>query len=204
MDPRQESTKHASHRAILLVGLLMLSVVPALAPVASADEGRDASITIQTSPSNGQEVNPGESGEYTVRIYNTGSNPVTVSLSTNEEQTQECGAYSSTIVQIPGPIESGDYGETSMNVTLTTTAEGSCDTTITATATEQATPPDTPGQPATETKTVTTTAGDGSGSAVFGVEVTMPSVSKTWSGQSVIEYDVEVENTGQTLSLIHI
>ena len=198
MDPRQESTKHASHRAILLVGLLMLSVVPALAPVASADEGRDASITIQTSPSNGQEVNPGESGEYTVRIYNTGSNPVTVSLSTNEEQTQECGAYSSTIVQIPGPIESGDYGETSMNVTLTTTAEGSCDTTITATATEQATPPDTPGQPATETKTVTTTAGDGSGSAVFGVEVTMPSVSKTWSGQSVIEYDVEVENTGQT------
>lgn len=198
MDPRQESTKHASRRALFLVGLLMLSVVPTLAPIVSADEARDASITIQTSPPNGQDVNPGESGEYTVRIYNTGSNPITVSLSTNEEQTQECGAYSSTIIQIPGPIESGDYGETTMNVTLTTTAEGSCDTTITATATEQATPPDTPGQPATETKTVTTTAGDGSGSAVFGVEVTMPSTSKTWGGQSVIEYDVEVENTGQT------
>jgi len=198
MDPRRESTKHASRCALFIVGLMMLSVIPTLAPIVSADEARDASITIQTSPANGQEVNPGESGEYTVRIYNTGSNPVTVSLSTNEEQTQECGAYSSTIVQIPGPIDSGDYGETSMNVTLTTTAEGSCDTTITATATEQATPPDTPGQPATETKTVTTTAGDGSGNAVFGVEVTMPSTSKTWAGQSVIEYDVEVENTGQT------
>ena len=198
MDPRQETTKHASSRALFLVGLLMLSVIPALATPVAADGARDASITIQTSPSNGLEVNPGESGEYTVRIYNTGSNPITVSLSTNEEQTQECGAYSSTIVQIPGPIEAGQYEETTMTVTLTTTAEGTCDTTITATASEQATPPDTPGQPATETKTVTTTAGDGSGSAVFGVEVTMPVKSKTWGGQSVIEYDVDVENTGQT------
>ena len=103
MDPRQETTKHASSRALFLVGLLMLSVIPALATPVAADGARDASITIQTSPSNGLEVNPGESGEYTVRIYNTGSNPITVSLSTNEEQTQECGAYSSTIVQIPGP-----------------------------------------------------------------------------------------------------
>ena len=198
MDPRQESSKHASHRALLLVGLLLLSVVPTLAPVASADGARDASIFIQTSPANGQEVNPGESGEYTVRVYNQGSTPITVSLSSTEEQTQECGAYSSSIVQIPGPIESGDYGETTMNVTLTQTAEGSCDTTISATATEQPEPPETPGQPATETKTVTTTAGDGSGSAIFGVEVTMPATTKTWGGQSIVEYDVDVENTGQT------
>ena len=195
MDPRRESTKHASRRALLLVGLLLLSVVPALTPTAAADEARDASLTIQISPSNGLEVNPGESGEYTVRIYNTGSDPITVTLSTNEEQTQECGAYSSTVAPIPTPIESGSYEETSMNVTLTTTAEGTCDTTLTATATEQATPP---GQPATETRTVTTTAGDGSGSAIFGVEVTMPITSKTWGGQSIVEYEVDVENTGQT------
>ena len=91
MDPRQESTKHASRRALFLVGLLMLSVVPTLAPIVSADEARDASITIQTSPPNGQDVNPGESGEYTVRIYNTGSNPITavsythLTLPTNRE-----------------------------------------------------------------------------------------------------------------------
>ncbi|MFL2949013.1 MAG: NEW3 domain-containing protein [Candidatus Poseidoniaceae archaeon] len=198
MDPRQESTKHASRRALLLVGLLMLSVVPALAPVASADGARDASITIQTSPSNGQEVNPGESGEYIVRIYNTGSMAATVTLSTAEEATQECGAYSSTISPPTLAIESGDYGEASMNVTLTQTAEGTCDTTITANANDAPTPPEVAGAPAQETKTVTTTAGDGSGSAVFGVEVTMPSTSKTWGGQSVVEYDVEVENTGQT------
>ena len=198
MDPRQEPTKHASHRALLLVGLLLLSVVPTVVPSASADGARDANIFITTSPANGQEVNPGESGEYTVRVYNQGSTPITVSLSSNEEQTQECGAYSSSIVQIPGPIESGDYGETTMNVTLTQTAEGSCDTTISATATEQPEPPEAPGQPATETKTVTTTAGDGSGSALFGVEVSMPTTSKTWSGASIVEYDVEVENTGQS------
>lgn len=198
MDPRRKSSKHASHRALLLVGLLLLSVVPTLAPVASADGARDASIFITTSPANGLEVNPGDSGEYTVRVYNQGSTPITVSLSSTEEQTQECGAYSSNIVQIPGPIESGDYGETTMNVTLTQNAEGSCDTTISATATEQPEPPETPGQPATETKTVTTTAGDGSGSALFGVEVSMPTTTKTWGGQSIIEYNVEVENTGQT------
>lgn len=204
MDPRRKSSKHASHRALLLVGLLLLSVVPTLAPVASADGARDASIFISTSPANGLEVNPGESGEYTVRVYNQGSTPITVSLSSTEEQTQECGAYSSNIAQIPGPIEPGDYGETTMNVTLTQTAEGSCDTTISATATEQPEPPETPGQPATETKTVTTTAGDGSGSALFGVEVTMPSTTETWGGQSIIEYDVEVENTGQTNETISL
>ena len=62
MDPRQETTKHASSRALFLVGLLMLSVIPALATPVAADGARDASITIQTSPSNGLEVNPGESG----------------------------------------------------------------------------------------------------------------------------------------------
>jgi uncharacterized membrane protein len=183
------------------VGLLLLSVLPLLAPNAAADGARDASISIQTSPANGLEVNPGESGEYTVRIYNTGSIAVTVSLSTSEEASQECGAYSSTITQIPGVIESGDYEEASMNVTLTQNAEGTCDTTITANANEAPTPPEVAGQPAQETKTVTTTAGDGSGSALFGVDLYMESESQrsqTWAGESEIEFDVVVENTGQS------
>ena len=185
MDPRETNNAHASKRAIFLVGLLLLSVVPMFAPSVLADEGRDASITIQTSPSNGLEVNPGEAGEYTVRIYNNGPTAVTISLSSSEEATQECGAYSSNIQQIPGVIESNDYGETTMNVTLTQTAEGSCDTTITAQATEAPTPPEVAGQPATETKTVTTTAGDGSGSAVFGVDLSMANENdrnQQWAG----------------------
>ena len=201
MDPREKKQSHASKRALFLTGLLMLSLLPMVAPGAVADEARDASITIQTSPANGLEVNPGESGEYTVRIYNNGPEAITVQLSTSEEATQECGQYTSNIQQIPGVIESGDFGETAMNISLTQTAEGSCDSTITAQAAEAPTPPDVAGQPATETKTVTTTAGDGSGSAVFGVDLSMASESQRsqqWAGESVMEFDVIVENTGQT------
>ena len=78
-----------------------LSLAPTLAPVAA--DGRDASIIPTVTPST-LTVNPGESGEYTVRVYNTGSNPVTVQLSASEGQTQECGQYSSVIQQIPVPL----------------------------------------------------------------------------------------------------
>ena len=89
MDPRETNNAHASKRAFFLVGLLLLSVMPIFAPTAGADGGRDASITIQTSPANGLEVNPGEAGEYTVRIYNNGPTAVTLTLSSSEEATQE-------------------------------------------------------------------------------------------------------------------
>ena len=201
MDPREPNNSHDSKRALFLVGLLLLSVVPMMTPGVLADGARDASISIQTSPSNGLEVNPGESGEYTIRVYNNGPTAVTIQLSTSEEATQECGQYSSSVQQIPGVVESGDFGETTMNITLTQAAEGTCDTTITANAQEAPTPPDVAGQPATETKTVTTTAGDGSGSAVFGVDLSMKFESKRsqqWGGESEIEYVIVVENTGQT------
>ncbi|MEC7279466.1 MAG: hypothetical protein VXV98_05440, partial [Candidatus Thermoplasmatota archaeon] len=142
-------------RAVLLISLMLLSLAPTLAPVAA--DGRDASIVLTVTPST-LTVNPGESGEYTVRVYNTGSNPVTVQLSASEAQTQECGQYSSVIQQIAGPIDAGSYEETTMNVTLTQTAEGDCDTTIAAAATEQPEPPEPPGQPANEERTVTTEA----------------------------------------------
>jgi len=194
MDSRGNQTRKQSKAAIFLMALLLFSMVPTVAPIASADGARDASITVTIMP-NGLEINPGESGEYTIRVRNTGSDPVTVQISSSEEGTTECGQYSSQASQISGPIDAGTYEETTMNVTLTQTAEASCDTTVTINAIDGATPP---GAPAQETSTVTTTAGDGSGSAVFGVDLNMASPSKDWSGESVVEFDLEVENTGQT------
>lgn len=177
--------------------------MPLSVPVVSADEGRDASILLTVNPS-AQTVNPGESGEYTVRVYNQGSTAVTVQLSTAEEGTQECGAYTSSITQISGAIESGSYEEATMTVTLTVNAESSCDTTVTATATESPEPPEVPGQPATETSTVTTTAGDGSGNALFGVDLSMVVSSKTWGGEETTEWVLVVENTGQNQADVNL
>ena len=189
--------------AILLISLMFLSMAPVVAPLASADEARDANIQVTVTP-NAQTINPGESGEYTVRVYNSGSNPVTVQLSTAEGQDQDCSAYTSTITQIPGPIDSGSYEEASMNVTLAQNAEASCETTVTATAQDQPEPPEPPGQPATETATVTTTAGDGSGNAVFGVDLSMVTSSKTWGGEETTEWTLIVENTGQQQATVNL
>ena len=175
---------------------MVISMMPLSVPTVSADEGRDANIRLTVNPSE-QNINPGESGEYTVRVYNDGSTPVTIQLSTAEEGTQECGAYTSSITQISGAIESGSYEEATMTVTLTVNAESSCDTTVTATATESPEPPEPPGQPATETSTVTTTAGDGSGNALFGVDLSMVVSSKTWGGEETTQWTLVVENTGQ-------
>ncbi len=85
-----------------------------------------------------------------------------------------------------------------MNVTLSQVAEGTCDTTVTATATEQPEPPELPGQPASEEKTVTTEAGDGSGSVLYGVDLrAVGPADKDWTGEEVVEWDLEVENTGR-------
>lgn len=180
-------------RAVALMVLLLTSVLPLFASPVVAD-GRDASITVQAIPTS-LEVNPGEAGEYTIRVYNTGSDPITVSLSTNEEATQECNAYNSVIQQISGQIESNSYEETTLNVSLTQVAEGSCDTTITANA--QLVPPAV-GSPAQESVTVTTTAGDGSGSAFFGIDVIINNPDKNWNGEESIDYTIELENTGQS------
>ena len=182
---------------------MFFSILPITAPLVSADEARDASIQVTVTPS-AQTINPGEAGEYTVRVYNSGSNAVTVQLSTAEGTEQECSAYTSTITQITGQIDAGSYEEASMNITLTQTAEGSCDTTVTANAQDAPEPPEPPGQPATETATVTTTAGDGSGSAVFGVDLSMTVSSKTWGGEETTEWTLVVENTGQQQATINL
>ena len=178
-------------------------MLPLVAPLASADGARDANIQVTVTPS-AQTINPGEAGEYTVRVYNSGSNAVTVQLSSAEGQEQDCSAYTSTITQITGQIDAGSYEEASMNISLTQTAEGSCETTVTANAQDAPEPPEPPGQPATETATVTTTAGDGSGSALFGVDLSMEVSSKTWGGEDTTEWSLIVENTGQQEATIDL
>ena len=203
MEPRKKDLASGrSITSVLLVTLMLFSLVPAIAnPVTADDSGRDANISISVTPSS-QTVNPGETAEYTVRVYNNGANPVTVNLAATNEQ--DCTGYSSTIGQIGQPIDSNDYGETFLNVTLAQNAEGSCITTVTANANEQVTPPDQPGAPAQQSQDVETTAGDGAGSAVFGVDLTVESPHKTWGGETTIEWDVEVENTGRVQETVDL
>ena len=152
-----------------------------------------------------QTVNPGDSGEYTVRVTNTGSDPVTVNLQSSNEPGEDCNGFTSAIGQIPGQIEAGATEETTMNVTVGQTVEPdtACDTTVTATITAVI------GAPAAEipepsTQTVTTTAGDGSGSAIWGVDLYFDGVEDrnektlTYTGSSsTLTYSITVENTGQ-------
>ena len=204
MEPRRKDTKAGQGiTSTLLIALMLFSLVPAMAnPVTADDSGRDANISVSISPS-AQTVNPGETAEYTVRVYNNGANPVSVNLAATNEQ--DCNGYSSAIGQIGQPIEAGDYGETFLNVTLAQNAEGSCVTTVTANANEQVTPPDQPGQPAQQSQDVETTAGDGAGSTVFAVDLTIDApVNPTWNGESTIEWDVEVENTGRVQETIQL
>lgn len=204
MSHRQSSEIKEKSLSVFLISLFLFSLMTSFSaslvePVAA--DGRTESFFVQISP-NGQEVNPGESGEYTITVYNSGSNPITVQISTAEGQEEACAQYSSQNTQVAGPIDAGSSGEATMNVTLTQAAEGSCDTTVTVTATEQVTPPEQPTQPASKESTVTTTAGDGGGSTVFGVSVEVQNPSKTWGGQEVVEWAIDVENTGRANATI--
>ncbi len=194
---------HKKRLAFLLISVMVFSILPISAPIVSADEARDANIRVSVTPSE-QTINPGESGEYTVYVYNDGQNAITVQLSSSEGAEQDCAAYTSTITQIPGAIDAGSYGETTMTVTLTANAEGSCETTVTANAQDSPEPPDPPGQPATETDTATTTAGDGSGNAVFGVDLSMETSSRTWGGEETTEWTLIVENKGRNQANVNL
>jgi uncharacterized membrane protein len=173
---------------------LLFSMTPYSVEIVEAE----ATIQLTVTPST-QTVDPGESAEYIVRVYNQGAEAITAQLSAANGG--DCTGYSTQIGQITGLIDAGDYGETTMNVTLAQNAEGACDTTVTATANEQASPP----PPTTADQVVTTTAGDGSGSVLFGVEITVSNPSKTWDGTSEeVLWDAEVENTGQSQANISL
>ena len=197
---RGETETRGSRAAFFLVSLMMVSMLPMIAtPVSAAP-----SISLYVTP-NSQTVNPGDSGEYTVRVTNTGSDPVTVNLQSSNEPGEDCNGFTSAVGQIPGQIEAGATEETTMNVTVGQTVEPdtACDTTVTATITAVI------GAPAAEipepsTQTVTTTAGDGSGSAIWGVDLYFDGVEDrnektlTYTGSSsTLTYSITVENTGQ-------
>ena len=195
------SPSRSRRTAFFLVSLMVVSLLPLIStPVSAA-----ASISLTVSPG-AQTVNPGDSGEYTVRVYNTGDDPVTVNLQSSNEPGEDCNGFSSTIGQIPGQIEPGAYEETTMNVTVAQTVEAdtACDTTVTATISAVLGAPGTEPPSEPETSTVTTTAGDGSGSAIWGVDLYFDGVEdrnqKTLSytgSSSVLTYSITVENTGQ-------
>ena len=197
---RGETVSRSNRMAFFLVSLMLVALLPMIAtPVSAAP-----SISLNVSP-NSQTVNPGDSGEYTVRVTNTGSDPVTVNLQASNEPGEDCNGFTSAIGQIPGQIDAGATEETTMNVTVgqTVEADTACDTTVTATITAVI------GAPAAEipepsTQTVTTTAGDGSGGALWGVDLYFDNVKDrnqktlTYTGSSsIITYSITVENTGQ-------
>ena len=192
--------------AIFLVFVMCTALVPLVAPIVAADGGRAASISVTGIPGS-LEVNPGEAGEYTIRVRNTGSDPVTVQLSSSQEATEDCNGFSSSVTQIPGQIDAGSYEEAAMNVSVAQTVEAdtACDTTITATITAVIGAP-TAEIPEPETDVVTTTAADGSGSALFGVDliITDSDRSKDWNGEEELDYRIEVENTGQANATVNL
>ena len=123
------SASRSNRVAFFLVSLMLVSMLPMIATPVSAAE----SVSVFISPRS-QTVNPGDSGEYTVTVYDDGDNPVTVNLQASNEPGEDCNGFSSTIGQIPGQIEVGQSEETTMNVTVAQTVEAdtACETTVTA------------------------------------------------------------------------
>ena len=206
MKPTASELKASRRTALFLVVVMCTALLPLVAPAVSADGGRAASITVTGIPGS-LEVNPGEAGEYTVRVRNTGSDPVTVQLSSSQEATEDCNGFSSSVTQIPGQIDGGSYEEAAMNVSVAQTVEANtaCDTTITATITAVIGAP-TAEIPEPSTDVVTTTAADGSGSALFGVDLIISESDRSvvWSGEEEIDYRIEVENTGQANATVNL
>ena len=200
---RGETVSRSNRTAFFLVSLMLVGLLPMIATPVSAAE----SVTVSISPRE-RTVNPGDSGEYTVTIRNTGDNPVTVTLSTSQDPVPggDCTGFTSTINQISGQIEPDQSEDTTMNVSLAQTveADAACETTVTATisAVIGVPNPDPPSESATDS--VVTTAGDGSGGGLVSVDLyfdedeTINQQTKTYDGSfDEIEYDITVENTGQ-------
>ena len=176
-----------SRRRDVVFSVVLLLFV-SLTPVVSAE----ASVTL-SSNTLAQEADSDNPAEYTITVRNTGSDDITVSLST--VQGEGCQGFTSNIEQISGTIASGSSESTTLTVTVGQGADGDCDTTVQATA--QVAPPGAPGAPGQDEITVTTTAGSGGG--VYGVSLTTPQPTKEYSSSDgeEVEWIVTVENTGQ-------
>ena len=175
------------YAALLFTSLLVLS----LAPTVSASIG----VSVSSSPM-ALTVNPGENGSYTITVANTGDEDMAVTLTTT--QAQDCTGYTSTIEQIPGQISGGGSETTTLTVALTQNAEDNCETTVTATATAPLNAPE------NGDVIVTTTAGEGSGGAITGVDLTSANPDRTFNGGNPVTWTVNVENSGQTNETIQL
>ncbi|MCS5537625.1 MAG: hypothetical protein NZ770_05930, partial [Candidatus Poseidoniaceae archaeon] len=118
--------------SVFLVLLMLTSILLSAVPAAAVG-GRDASIILTANPL-AQEVAKGETAEYTVTVKNSGSNPVSVQLSTS--QGDGCNGFTSQVDQISGSIDAGASETTNLRVNVTEGAADSCETTITALANE--------------------------------------------------------------------
>ena len=102
--PRKDTKAGQGITSTLLIALMLFSLVPAMAnQLLRMILTRCKHLCIHLSKRS--TVNPGETAEYTVRVYNNGANPVSVNLAATNEQ--DCNGYSSAVGQIGQPIEAG-------------------------------------------------------------------------------------------------
>ena len=180
----------------MLVVLMLASLLTASVPV-EAVGGRDASMTITANPF-AQSVAKGETAEYTITVKNTGSEDITVQLSTS--QGGECNGYTSQVDQITEVIGAGESEQTNLRVNVTETAGESCETTVTGVGNEQAIPP---GASAQEDVTVTTSVDGDATNEMWAVELlTADPISRTWGGDNLVNWEIEVKNKGRTNATI--
>lgn len=178
-----------TQRSMAVLFSMMLLVT--LIPTAQAAIG----VSLSASP-NAQTINPGEDGTYDITVQNTGDEDMTVQLTTSHGQ--GCTGVSSTIEQVPGPISGGSSETVVLTVTLAANAEGDCETTVTGTGQAPLNAPE------TGDVIVTTTAGEGSGGAITGVDLTSANPERTFNGNNPVTWTVNVENTGQTNETIQL
>ena len=186
--------------SVFLVLLMLTSILLSAVPAAAVG-GRDASIILSANPM-AQEVAKGETAEYTITVRNSGSEPVTVQLSTS--QGDGCNGFTSQVDQISGTIDAGASETTNLRVNVTEGADESCETSVTALANEQVTPPDQPGAPAQENVTVTTSVDSDESNEMWAVELETTPTSREWEGESQITWQIEVKNTGRVNATINL
>jgi len=176
----------------------------AITPIVSATGGRSVDVTVQ-SDSSGREASPGEPAEYTITVRNTGDEDVTINLAANQEA-GGCQGYTSAIEQIPGTLEAGQFEQVTLTVNVSDDSSDQvaddCDTTVTATATTAE--PLSTSAPMQTDVTVTTTKGEGSGNALYGVELSAVIETKNYNGEETVEFIVNVKNTGQSQASISL
>ena len=203
MGPRLRMVMENENRgrdSVFLVLLMLTSILLSAVPAAAVG-GRDASIILTANPL-AQEVAKGETAEYTVTVKNSGSNPVSVQLSTS--QGDGCNGFTSQVDQISGSIDAGASETTNLRVNVTEGAAESCETTVTAIANEQVTPPDQPGSPAQEEITVTTSVDGDESNEMWAVELETAPISRDWEGENMVTWEVEVKNTGRMNATINL